>query len=186
MIQSIKYKETNKKSSRLISVDSRLLLLLAVILPFCLWFACQRQAASESISTVDQNDQEILRIAQEARAGLPIFFRHLTRPETGESHFSVKYPFTAVSDCGVNTEQIWLMDIRFRNGRYYGMPANTPVHAFINKSEAVHFLADEITDWMFIRDGKIIGGQSIKYLLERIPEEQRTGRQNSLLLMFED
>jgi len=44
---------------------------------------------------------------------------------------------------------------------------------------------NKITDWMYIQDGKIIGGRSIKYLLEKIPETQRGGDQKKILRMFE-
>ena len=38
----------------------------------------------ESLSAVEQNDSEILRIAGEARDSLSVFFRHLNRAGAGE------------------------------------------------------------------------------------------------------
>lgn len=139
----------------------------------------------ESTVTIDQYNPVLSAIAREARAGLPVFFRHMIRPEAGESHFYIKHPFTEFSEMGVSTEQIWLTDIRFRDGRYYGALANNPVFlSGMRRGDTVHFSADEVTDWMFLRNGEIVGGQSIKYLLQQIPEEQRTDSQNNLLQMF--
>jgi len=170
------------------------LLFLAFALPLFLWQSCQRHnplnsavISRQSISEVEYDNPEILRIAREARSGFPQFFRHLTRPNADESNFCIKYPFTEVYDNDIITEQIWLTGIRFRNGRYYGTPVNTPLHiSGMRKGRAVNFSTDGITDWMFVRNGKIIGGQSIKYLLEQIPEQRRTDEQKELLLLFDD
>jgi uncharacterized protein YegJ (DUF2314 family) len=39
---------------------------------------------------------------------------------------------------------------------------------------------------MYVKDGQIVGGLSIKYLLEQIPKDRRTDVQDKLLGMFED
>ena len=141
---------------------------------------------NESVLTVEQNDFEILRIAQDAQAGLSVFFRHLNGAEEGEYGFCIKYPFPADPDSGTNAEQIWLTGIRFRNNRYYGTLADTPVRiSYMKKGDTVTFSPDNITDWMFVKNGEIVGGRSIKYLLEQIPKNRRSEGQNMLLQMFE-
>ena len=169
-----------------------LLLLCAAVGMNVLVPSCRKQpvlnidglSSSELVSTVNWNDPEILRIAQEAQAGLSVFFRHLTAAGEGEGGFCVKYPFVADSG-GVDSEQVWLTGIRFRNNRYYGKLANTPIHVSgLKKGGTVSFIPDNITDWMFVKDGKIVGGQSIKYLLEKIPENRRSEGQNQLLQLF--
>ena len=159
-----------------------------VLLPSCIKHSASAAVVlpGESLSAVDQNDSELLRIAGEARNSLSVFFRHLNRAGAGERNFSVKYPFAADAGSGVDTEQIWLTGIRFRNGQYYGTLAGAPAHiSGMKNGDTVTFIADNITDWMYVKDGKIIGGQSIKYLLERIPANSRSSGQNKLLEMFE-
>jgi uncharacterized protein YegJ (DUF2314 family) len=56
----------------------------------------------------------------------------------------------------------------------------------VNKGDTITIDTDKITDWMYVQDEKIIGGRSIKYLLEKIPENQRSDEQRKILLMFED
>jgi uncharacterized protein YegJ (DUF2314 family) len=135
---------------------------------------------------IGQSDQEIEKIADNARRALPIFFRNLNRPENGANNFYIKYPLSSDSG-GVEPkvrEQVWLGNIRFKNDSYYGIPANTP-RAPGGKKKRVTIDTDKITDWMYVQDGKIIGGRSIKYLLEKIPEDQRSEDQRSILRMFE-
>ena len=133
---------------------------------------------------VYQDDMEIARIAEDARNTLPDFFRYLTRADSGKDCY-VKYPFMADDDSGLNGEQIWLTGIQFRNGRYFGVLANAPRHlSGMKRGDRVIFEMDAITDWMYVRGGKIIGGESIKYLLEKVPENQRNDRERELLRML--
>jgi uncharacterized protein YegJ (DUF2314 family) len=133
----------------------------------------------------DREDAELLRIAQNARDTLPIFFRRLQSPLPGDGNFRIKCPFRADGRSGFSREQVWLSDIRFQDGGYSGVLANTPYYmSGFARGERVNFNIDDITDWMFTRAGKITGGLSIKYLLEQIPEHERDEEQRRILGMF--
>jgi len=152
-----------------------------------LLFSCEKPADPPQITImrVDQDDAEIERIAEDARNTLYVFFRYLTRAGAKGEHCYVKYPFTADDDSGVNREQIWLTGIQFKNGRYFGVLAGAPLYlSGMKKGDTVIIDMDTITDWMYVQSGKIIGGESIKYLLGRIPEDQRSDREQELLRML--
>ena len=157
-----------------------------VVCVIILLSSCDKNARDFSPSPeieVEQSDKEIEKIADNARRALPTFFRNLARPEAGANNFYIKYPLTG--DDG-DAEQVWLGDIRVKNGIYYGRIANTPsLPGDKKKDKLITFNPDKITDWMYIQNGKIIGGRSIKYLLEKIPEEKRSGEQKKILKMFD-
>ena len=156
-----------------------LFLLCAVLL-----LSCEKSSETPVVATMSvyQDDMEIQRIAEDARNTLPVFFRHLAR--AGRDCY-VKYPFAADGDGGIDREQVWLTDIQFSSGRYFGVIANAPRHlSGMNRGDRVVFDMDAITDWMYVRDGKITGGESIKYLLEKIPESRRSDRERKLLQML--
>jgi len=140
-----------------------------------------RGQSPSAVVEAESTDREIAAIAENARRAMPVFFRNLARPEAGAGDFYVKYPLTA--DGG--TEQIWLGNIRLKDGRYYGVIANTTKSGGRKKGDTIIFDPDAITDWMYIQDGKIAGGRSIKYLLEKIPEDGRDEDQRKILRMFE-
>jgi len=152
-----------------------------------LFFSCDKSAtdASRSPTTeIEQSDKEIGRIAENARNALPTFFRNLARPEAGANNFFVKYTLTA--DDSSSTEQVWLGNVRVKDGICYGVLANsTNLLNSKKKGSTIVIDTDKITDWMYIQDGKIIGGRSIKYLLEKIPETQRSKDQRKILKMFD-
>ena len=92
----------------------------------------------------------------------------------------------ADASASVGAEQVWITNIIFRNGQYYGTVSSTPVYlTSIRRGDRVNFYVNSITDWMFTQNGRIVGGYSIRYLLEQIPENQRTDSQRRTLRMFE-
>jgi uncharacterized protein YegJ (DUF2314 family) len=167
--------------------------LLLFFLCILLFISCDRQSAQASgrqtpAETIlrDQTEEELARIAENARNTLQIFLRRLANAEPGDSGFYIKCPFMTDGDSGINTEQVWLTGIHFRSGNYYGILASTPNYFIGNKKgDTVMFDTDIITDWMYIQNGKIYGGRSIKYLLEKTPENQRSSEQVLMLQMFE-
>jgi uncharacterized protein YegJ (DUF2314 family) len=133
----------------------------------------------------DDHNEKMAQIAEDAQDTLSGFFRHLNRTDAEEDHFCVKYPFAVDDDSGINREQLWLTGIQFKNGLYYGILANTPQHlSGMKKGDKVLFNMDNITDWMYVRGGKIMGGDSIKYLLEQIPQHQLSDSEHKLLRML--
>jgi len=154
------------------------IILCVIILSSCNRFFSV--AAGSPTVEIGQSDKELDKIADNARNALPFFFRNLARPENGADNFYVKYPVTAEDG---SVEQVWLGKIRIKKGVYYGNLANKTMSPGGNKVKVID--TDKITDWMYIQDGKIMGGRSIKYLLEKIPEEKRSGDQRRILGMFE-
>jgi len=139
-----------------------------------------------------------MQIADDAKKTLPIFFRHLamadTLKKTNEYDFCIKIALSkdtadydnANDDGNFSTEQVWLTDIHSKNGQYFGCLANNPTrHNELKKGSKITFSTDCVTDWMYVQNGKISGGYSIKYLLEKIPEAARSEEQQKILEMFD-
>jgi uncharacterized protein YegJ (DUF2314 family) len=134
----------------------------------------------------DQADGGLVLIAENARDSLPVFFRRLQRPQRGDGNFRIKYALKTSAGSVFSREQVWLSDIRFRDGLYSGVLANSPYYVSgLAGGERISFDVEEITDWMFTQKGKITGGLSIKYLLDQIPEHERDEEQRRILEMFE-
>jgi uncharacterized protein YegJ (DUF2314 family) len=155
-----------------------------------LFFSCDKNAPDafrrqnpSAVVEIGRADEEIVKIAEDARRTLPIFFRKLARPEKGADNFCVKYPLSAYNG---GTEYVWLASIRFKDGLYYGNIANsTRLVDSVSKGDAIIFDTDKIADWMYVQNGKIMGGRSIKYLLEKTPEDRRSESQRKILGMFD-
>ena len=162
-----------------------------ILLGISFSFSCQRQpreneAVQHTIARMEHSDEALLQIAEDAQRTVHLFFRNLLRTDLGGENFSIKYPFMADSDSGIVSEQVWLSGIQFDNGLYYGVIVSEPQHLTgMRRGDTVMFDVDEITDWMYTQNGRIIGGRSIQYLLEQIPEAQRSEEQRRILLRFD-
>ena len=141
---------------------------------------------SDRIIRSDSGDPILDEIALEARETISDFIRHLRNPHKGEERFRIKYPFRADSGSGIDKEYLWLSDITFMNGSYFANVANRPYYTSgIELGSEVTFFMDDIADWMYIRNGKIVGGRSIKYLIDKIPPLDRDEEMERLLGLFE-
>jgi uncharacterized protein YegJ (DUF2314 family) len=135
---------------------------------------------------VDVSDAELLSIALRARESLPRFIWRMQNPGGGERDFRVKCPFPADGVSGFYREYLWLGDISFRDGAYYGRVLNRPLYVSgLREGALSSFSVDDICDWMFFKDGKIKGGLSVKYLIEEIPPHERDEELERLLELFD-
>ncbi|MDR2759353.1 MAG: DUF2314 domain-containing protein [Spirochaetaceae bacterium] len=142
--------------------------------------SCEKElppVPEEGVVKIIQPDSELNQIILRAREALPEFIEKLNAPGEDEGNFQVKYPFAADPESGFAYEHIWLRDIRFKDGCYYGTITNQPFHCSgLALGAAVPFSIENISDWMYTRGGEIIGGRSIKLLIESSPgaDEFRT------------
>jgi len=67
---------------------------------------------------------------------------------------------------------IWMADVKkTADGRYSGRFANAPRDLPGKKAgEVALFTEADISDWMFMRNGKIVGGETIRPLLKSLPK----------------
>jgi uncharacterized protein YegJ (DUF2314 family) len=134
---------------------------------------------------INQEDEGLNQIGREARESFPGFIRKMRNPEPDEGGFRVKYPFAAEEGSAFSHEHIWLEDIFIEDGLYYGTLSNRPYYlGSLQAGDVVIFEGDAISDWMYLKAGKIVGGRSIKYLMEQIPEPDRDDESRALYRMF--
>jgi uncharacterized protein YegJ (DUF2314 family) len=144
---------------------------------FFLFFSCGPHTVKGKLNPIApaaEDDAALRAIATAARADFSEFTRRLRRPAADEYNFQIKYPFAADEDSGYTREYLWLKDIRFKDGFYYGVIANEPLYSKDRAlNDTVSFLPDDIADWMYMKGERIRGGRSIKYLIEKIPAAER-------------
>ena len=140
----------------------------------------------EKTVDIKNNDKTMNEIIDDARKNIDIFISKLKNHDENEWAFQVKYPFQIKDNTSYNVEHIWLSDIFVKEDQYYGIVSNDPYYIKnIKYGDIVQFDINKITDWMYYKEDKIIGGKSIKYLLEKIPENQRTQEEKSYYEMFQ-
>ena len=110
-------------------------------------------------------DPEINAAIAQARATLPKFWASHEAPKPSETGHSLKARFPYGSNSG---EHIWMADVKkISDNSYAGKFANAPRHLPGKRAgDTAEFREADISDWMFLRNGKIVGGETIRPMLK--------------------
>jgi uncharacterized protein YegJ (DUF2314 family) len=142
--------------------------LLAAALAAGLWLQ-PLAAASQGSSyiKVPNQDAEMEEAKAQARATLPQFWDKLANPGAGEEGFALK---VALPYGGNSTEHIWTKDVERKDGKTTGVINNVPRDVKgIRVGQRIDIAEAQISDWMFMRNGKMVGNYTLRPLLKRMP-----------------
>jgi uncharacterized protein YegJ (DUF2314 family) len=114
---------------------------------------------------VRTGDPEMNAAIAQGRATLPKFWASYEAPQSSETGHSLKVRFPYGSN---NGEHIWMAEVKkIADGRYSGRFANAPRHLPGKRAgDLIEFGEADISDWMYLRNGKIVGGETIKPMLK--------------------
>ncbi|MBR0893569.1 DUF2314 domain-containing protein [Bradyrhizobium tropiciagri] len=114
-------------------------------------------------------DPEMNAAITHARETLPTFWASYQAPKPSETQHSLKVRFPTHRNEG---EHIWMREVKkLPDGGYSGRFANQPRDLPGKQAgDLVEFKEADISDWMFMRNGKIVGGETIKPLLKSMPK----------------
>lgn len=125
------------------------------------------------MAIVGSDDSQMNAAHAKARSTLPAFWSALAAQNLGEKNFSLKvrFPIPGKANSG---EHVWMLDVqRDGAGRYSGRLDNKP--RFLPDyqiGQRLAFTDAMISDWMFTRRGKIVGNESMRPLLARMPKQE--------------
>src|ERR1700730_4665621 len=107
----------------------------------------------------------------EARKTVGKFIVALKHPAPGQQDFEVKKPFVQ----GDQVEHIWLSDVRFVGNHFEGQIDNQPRKLQgLKLDQLVSVKPKEISDWLYIDNGKLVGGYTVRaHYNELSPQQKR-------------
>jgi uncharacterized protein YegJ (DUF2314 family) len=107
----------------------------------------------------------------QARATVDTFIAALKSPKPGQSHFSIKMAFSDGSD---NNEYMWLNPVSYDGKKFTGTVDNEPQTVkTVKLGQVVTVAPAEISDWMFLENGKLVGGQTMRVLRDTLTPSER-------------
>jgi uncharacterized protein YegJ (DUF2314 family) len=114
-------------------------------------------------------DAEMNAAIAHARDTLPTFWTSYDAPKPTEYGHCLKVRFAGDG----YVEHIWMADVEKLpdgncSGRFSNEPDNLPGKDIGDQAE---FEQADITDWMFMRDEKIVGMETVKPLFKSMPKE---------------
>ena len=142
-------------------------LLLLFLVGFCCWGCGKGGDQPDTLIDSGYDEQEMETAIARARKEVDRFITELSQP-TGENH-AVKVPIT---DSG-ETEHFWLINVSYRNGQFEGEINNEPgIVTNVRMGEKRKVNKADISDWMFMRGGKLYGNYTMRPLLTTMPKEE--------------
>jgi uncharacterized protein YegJ (DUF2314 family) len=107
---------------------------------------------------------------KEARKTVGKFISALEHPSPGQEDFEIKKPFVQ----GSQVEHIWLSDVRFVDNVFQGRIDNQPRKITgLKLGEIVSVKANEISDWLYIDNGKLVGGYTVRVHYDELTPQQK-------------
>lgn len=141
-----------------------ILAFLVLLVVGILWL---RRRFPETLVTGGYDEEEMSAAIARARQEVDTFIAALEKGEG--SHFAVK---VGIEDHG-DTEHFWLSDVVYRDGSFDGTVGNDPgVVRNVKLGQKWRVAKDEVSDWMFLRDGKIHGNYTMRPLLKTMSEAE--------------
>lgn len=122
------------------------------------------------ILSVDDADPEMNAAIQKARKTVGDFIDALSHPRLSRTNLSIKL---AIRDQD-EVEHFWLNNVQYSDGTFSGDIANTP-----NSVQSVTFgqplsvPAAQISDWMYIENGALKGGFTMRVMRNRLTPKER-------------
>ena len=125
--------------------------------------------AQDRVIQVPTDDQEMQRAMTAARGSLGEFWKAFDAPKPGEEGFALK---VAIID-GSKVEHFWVNRVERSGQTISGIINNDPNDVTsVKLGQRVEFPPDRISDWMFLRNSKIVGNATLRVLMKFMPKDQ--------------
>lgn len=152
---------------------------LVIVCALLVGLSCSNQPPPISVAA---DDAELNGAIDRARAEVSTFLARLEKPRPGDSDFAFKAP---VRD-GDRVEHFWLGNVRHESGHLVGTIANDPeLVRTVKLGDHRRVPVNEISDWMFVSDGRLVGGYTTRVMLRRLGEDERKATLASLPFKIE-
>ncbi len=127
-------------------------------------------AAAQAVVHVPNNDPEMAAAQAKAQVTLAEFWRVFDQPGANEEGFAVK---VAIPYGANSSEHMWFNGIERSGGKLFGTLNNNPVHVTgLRRGQRIEIDGRQISDWMYLRSGKIVGNYTMRPLLKRLPPQE--------------
>ena len=118
---------------------------------------------------VSSGDAEMNLAISKARQSLPEFWRAFESPNEGESDFCLK---VRIEDSN-GAEHFWAINIQRENEKILGEIGNDAnIVKSVKLGDQVMIEESDISDWLYMRNGKMVGNFTVRPLIKSMPVEE--------------
>ena len=141
-------------------------------------------SAYKGIDKQKQEVEDLDSIGKEARQTLDDFKLALSMKDTTTTNFIVKEMYDIPNSD--RKEHIWVRDVYSENDTLKGIIDNVPQYTkLVKHNDTVAIDQNKISDWMYYKGDKMIGGFTIKYMRSKLDDKQRAEFDKQYKIKFE-
>ena len=128
------------------------------------------RAEKDELYFAEKGDKDMELAYRQAKDGLENFLTASRNPPSGHSDFSVKIGIVE----GDNTEYFWVSPFREQAGSFVGTLNNEPrMVTSVQLGQEITFSKDQIVDWLYHHNGKMVGNFTACAMLKSETEAER-------------
>jgi uncharacterized protein YegJ (DUF2314 family) len=129
----------------------------------------KREGEPDYVTEFD--DKAMDQAIAEAKASHKQFVEALANPSDNCDSFAVKRGFRVADE--PYGEHIWVTQVTFDGTNFKGVVNNEPVDTTeVKLGDTVTVTPEQLSDWMYVEDGVLRGGHTIRVLLKNSSPEQ--------------
>ena len=122
------------------------------------------------VTMIDDDDREMIDAMAKARATLGEFERRLAEPPAAQTMIIIKGRF----EDGDEVEHMWIDQISVTAEGYRGVLGNEPMKLTnVKAGDTVLVARHDVSDWVAVDDGRLVGGYTMRVIRARLPAEER-------------
>jgi uncharacterized protein YegJ (DUF2314 family) len=130
----------------------------------------RKEEARQAEVTAAAADEKMEAAMDQASANLDKFEAALKKAAPNTKDFAIKYLVVE----GDEGEYLWINEIQFANKKFTGKIANQPQFAkTVKYGQTITIEEEDVDDWMYVEDGKLKGGYTIRAQREMMQASER-------------
>lgn len=129
-----------------------------------------KREGQPDIDYVASEDKAMNAAIQKARATFGTFIVAFSKRKANQNSFAIKQKFTDAN----GSEHMWIGSLKFDGKSFRGRLNNEPYEVKTAKlGDNISVDSKELSDWMYIENGKLVGGYTIRVLTNKMSPSER-------------
>jgi uncharacterized protein YegJ (DUF2314 family) len=123
-----------------------------------------RNSSNAAVIGASGDDPEMMAATAEAKKTWPEFVKAFRNKPENSENFAAKFPFDAPDQ----KEFMWVEVVSINGDTVVGRLGNDPVWVKdLKLGDEVKMKVSQLSDWMYVKDGEIVGGYTVKVLMDK-------------------